>query len=143
MNDPYNLNRFVEAQDAIFETALGELRSGLKQSHWMWFIFPQLRGLGHSPAAQFYGIGSAKEARSYLDHPPLGGRLNECVEALLSWEGRRSAEQILGAVDAMKLESSLTLFDVVDPGSLFAAGLEAYFFGRRDQRTLALLNASR
>lgn len=143
MNDPHNLNRFLEAQGTIYESALGELRTGFKQSHWMWFIFPQLRGLGRSSTAQFYGIASDDEGRSYLEHRTLGHRLNECVEAVLLWEGRRSAEQILGAVDAMKLRSSLTLFDALDPNSLFAAGLNAFFVGERDEQTLALLNANR
>jgi uncharacterized protein (DUF1810 family) len=140
MSDPYNLQRFVDAQDGIFETALAELRAGSKQSHWMWFIFPQLAGLGRSPTAQFYGIGSIDEARAYLAHPLLGPRLRQSVEVLLPWAGRRTPEQILGSVDALKLRSSLTLFDRVEPGSLFARGIDAFYDSRRDGHTLALLN---
>jgi uncharacterized protein (DUF1810 family) len=143
VSDPDDLQRFVRAQDGVYETALAELRAGSKQSHWMWFIFPQLRGLGHSPTAQYYGISSIDEARAYADHAILGPRLRQCVEALLPWSDRRTAEHILGAVDALKLRSSLTLFDVAEPGGLFAAGLAAFFGGEPDQRTLALLTAPR
>ena len=140
MSDPYNLQRFVDAQDSIYETALAELRAGAKRSHWMWFIFPQLAGLGRSQTAQFYGIASLAEARAYLDHPLLGPRLRECVETLLPWRDR-PAEQILGPIDLLKLRSSLTLFDRVDPQSMFAAALAAFYEAAPDQRTLALLNA--
>jgi uncharacterized protein (DUF1810 family) len=142
MSNPCNLQRFLDAQDAVLDTVLTELRAGAKQSHWMWFIFPQLAGLGRSPIAQYYGISSLAEARAYLAHPLLGCRLRECVDALLPWAaGRRSAEQILGDVDALKLRSSLTLFDQVEPSGLFARGLAAFYDGVPDQRTLALLNA--
>jgi len=137
--DPFDLNRFVNAQEGVWEVALRELRSGSKQSHWMWFIFPQLAGLGRSPAAQFYGIGSLSEARAYLDHPLLGPRLRQATGALAPWAGRRTPEQILGPVDALKLRSSLTLFDFVEPGSPFGEGLVNFFGGARDERTLALL----
>jgi uncharacterized protein (DUF1810 family) len=140
VSDPYNLQRFVDAQEGIVDTALDELRAGSKQSHWMWFIFPQLASLGRSPTAQFYGIGSLDEASSYLAHPLLGPRLRQCVEALLPWAVHRTAEQILGSVDALKLRSSLTLFDRVEPGSLFARGIDGFYDGRRDEHTLALLN---
>ena len=143
MADPHNLQRSVDAQDGTFETALAELKAGSKQSHWMWFIFPQLAGLGRSPTAQFYGIASLGEAQAYLDHPLLGPRLRDCVEAILPWSGRRSPEQILGPIDALKLRSSLTLFDQVEPEAFFAAGLAGFFRGERDQRTLALLNGQR
>lgn len=139
MSDPFDLQRFVDAQDGIYESALAELCAGDKRSHWMWFIFPQLRGLGRSPTAQYYGIGSLDEARAYLIHPQLGPRLRECIEAILPWHDRRSAEQILGSVDALKLRSSLTLFDRVEEDGLFAAALQAFFDGERDERTLALL----
>jgi uncharacterized protein (DUF1810 family) len=142
VNDPYKLQRFLDAQDGAFETALDELRAGLKVSHWMWFIFPQLAGLGRTATAQFYAIASIDEARAYLEHPLLGPRLRQCVDALLQWPDRRSAEQILGAVDALKLRSSLTLFDRVEPSGPFARGLSAFYEGRQDERTLALLNAS-
>jgi uncharacterized protein (DUF1810 family) len=140
VSDPYNLQRFLDAQDGVLETAIAELRAGSKQSHWMWFVFPQLASLGRSPTAKFYGIGSIDEASAYLAHPVLGARLRECVEAMLAWAGQRSPERILGPIDAIKLRSSLTLFDQVESVSLFARGLESFFAGKRDERTLALLN---
>jgi uncharacterized protein (DUF1810 family) len=140
VNDPFNLERFIEAQDRSFETALCELRLGSKRSHWMWFVFPQLAGLGRSPTAQYYGITSLVEARAYLEHPLLASRLHEALGALLIWTAQRSAEQILGVVDAMKLRSSLTLFDQVEPGAMCAQALDAFYCGERDERTLALLN---
>jgi uncharacterized protein (DUF1810 family) len=143
VSDPYNLQRFVDAQNGIYETALAELCGGSKRSHWMWFIFPQLAGLGRSPTAQSYAIGSLDEARAYFEHPLLGPRLRECVEAILPYTGRHSAEEILGPIDALKLKSSLTLFDRIEPGGLFAAGLAAFFGSERDQRTLALLESAR
>jgi uncharacterized protein (DUF1810 family) len=143
VSDPYDLQRFIRAQKGIYETALAELRAGSKQSHWMWFIFPQLRGLGHSATATYYGIASLDEARAYLGHPLLGVRLRQCVEALLPWSERRTATQILGSIDALKLRSSLTLFDRAEPEAVFAAGLAAFFGGESDERTLALLTAPR
>ena len=140
VSDPYNLRRFVEAQDSMFEGALAELRSGAKRSHWMWFIFPQFSGLGRSPTAQHYAIASIDEARAYLQHPLLGPRLHWAVEALLPWAGRRSAEQIFGPLDAVKLKSSLTLFDRVERGAIFERALAALYDGAPDQQTLALLN---
>ena len=139
MNDPYNLERFIDAQRGTFETALSELQAGSKRSHWMWFIFPQLAGLGRSPTAQFYGIRSVDEARAYLAHELLGERLRECVEALLPWADSRTASDILGPTDELKLRSSLTLFDHVGPCTIFDAGLRGFFAGERDERTLALL----
>jgi uncharacterized protein (DUF1810 family) len=138
VGDPLNLQRFVEAQQHTFAQALEELRAGKKQSHWMWFVFPQLAGLGRSATAQYYALSSFAEAAAYLAHPVLGPRLRECTHALLAWAGRRSAEEILGPVDAMKLRSSLTLFDHVAPGKMFAQALDAFFDGP-DERTLALL----
>jgi uncharacterized protein (DUF1810 family) len=143
VSDPYDLQRFIDAQDRVYETALAELRAGSKQSHWMWFIFPQLRGLGLSPIAHLYGLVSLDEARAYLHHPLLGARLHQCVDALAPWATRRSAEQIFGAVDAVKLRSSLTLFDKIEPNGPFDEGLTAFFNGVPDERTLALLNAPR
>jgi uncharacterized protein (DUF1810 family) len=143
VSDPRHLQRFVDAQNGVFQTAIAELRAGLKRSHWMWFVFPQLRGLGRSSTAIHYGIGSLDEARAYLDHPVLGTRLNQSVEAILPWIDRRSAEDIFGPIDAMKLRSSLTLFDLVAPESVFAEALAGFFGGERDGRTLALLNAQR
>ena len=142
MSDPLDLRRFVDAQEGIYGTVLAELREGSKRSHWMWFIFPQLRGLGSSQAAQHYGIASLDEARSYLQHPLLGARLHECVEAILPWSHRLSAEQIFGSIDALKLRSSLTLFDQLEPGGLFARCLAEFYFGDPDQQTLALLNGA-
>ena len=143
MTDHYNLQRFVDAQDRVYRIALAELLAGAKQSHWMWFIFPQLSDLGRSPTAKFYGIASLDEARAYLGHPTLSPRLRECAAALLPWTGRRSAEQILGSADAIKLRSSMTLFDQVEPKSIFATVLERFFGGAPDERTLALLNLQR
>jgi uncharacterized protein (DUF1810 family) len=142
-SDPYNLQRFIDAQEGVIDTALAELRAGSKQSHWMWFVFPQLAGLGRSPTAQFYGITSIEEARAYLEHPILGQRLRECIEALLAWAGKRTPDQVLGPVDAMKLRSSLTLFDQVEPGTVFERALAALFDDNPDEQTLALLNATR
>jgi uncharacterized protein (DUF1810 family) len=141
--DAYNLRRFLDAQDGVIETALIELRAGSKQSHWMWFVFPQLAGLGPSPTARYYGIVSLDEARAYLTHPLLGSRVRAAVEAVMPWAGRRSPEQVLGAIDALKLRSSLTLFDVVEPVSIFARALGAFFAGEPDESTLALLAGRR
>jgi uncharacterized protein (DUF1810 family) len=141
VDDPYSLQRFRIQHQVIFEDALREVRAGEKRTHWMWFIFPQLRGLGHSPASQYYAIASPHEARAYLNDPILGPNLREGVEALLSWSHDRTAEQILGTIDAMKLCSCLTLFDQVEPEGIFASALHAFYGGQRDERTLALLNA--
>ena len=135
----FDLDRFVAAQAPIYAQALSELKAGRKRSHWMWFVFPQLAGLGRSPTARYYAIASAEEARAYLAHPVLGPRLRECAEVLLAHRGA-SAEAIFGAVDAMKLKSSMTLFEAVaeDPVP-FAAILDTYFDGERDAATLVLL----
>ena len=143
MADPYNLRRFVDAQEDVFLIALAELRAGLKRGHWMWFIFPQLAELGRSPTAKFYGLTSLAEARAYLAHPTLGARLRQTLEALLHWAGERSPEVIFGAVDAMKLRSSLTLFDRVAPTDVFAKALDAFFAGEPDECTLALISSAR
>lgn len=133
------LERFVEAQAASHAQALAELRAGAKRSHWMWYTFPQLIGLGRSPTAQFYAIADLAEARAYLAHPLLGPRLVECTRAMLDWAGRRSAEEILGPVDALKFASAMTLFEAAGGGSDFGAALDAFYAGQRDARTLALL----
>lgn len=143
MDDPFNLQRFLDAQLGTYESALSELRSGAKRGHWMWFIFPQLADLGRSAAAKFYGIRSLQEARAYHEHPLLRSRLIDCVEALMPFAGSRTAEEILGPIDAVKLKSSLTLFDIVKPDATFAAGLAAFCEGERDALTLALLNSTR
>ena len=136
-----NLERFVDAQAPVFPAALAELRAGRKRTHWMWFVFPQIRGLGSSETARFYAIASADEARAYLAHPTLGGRLRECVSLLNSLVPRGlSAERIFGGLDAVKLRSCLTLFDAVAPeDTAFASALDSYFGGQRDQRTLDIL----
>ena len=135
----FDLARFVAAQEDIYKQALAELRAGRKQSHWMWFVFPQIAGLGHSPMAVRYAIASAEEARAYLAHPLLGARLRECVAAMLAHRGQRP-EAILGGIDALKFRSSLTLFEAVaDDPAPFAAALEAFYDGVRDARTLELL----
>ena len=132
-------DRFVEAQAVAWPAALAELRSGRKQSHWMWFVFPQLAGLGSSPMAVHYAIRSAAEARAYLAHPLLGARLREGVAAMLAHRGR-SAEAILGGIDALKFRSSLTLFEAVAAEAApFAEALDAFYGGGRDERTLELL----
>jgi uncharacterized protein (DUF1810 family) len=134
--DPHGLDRFVSAQDGgVYERALAELRAGRKSSHWMWFVFPQLAGLGHSRMARHYAIGSLDEARAYLSHPVLGPRLVECARALLGVTDR-SAEQILGGIDAMKLRSSMTLFARADPDQpAFGAVLDRYYGGEPDSAT--------
>ena len=141
--DPYNLQRFLVAQQGVIEHALAELAEGRKQSHWMWFVFPQLAQLGRSETAKFFGLESLGEARAYLEHPILGQRLRRSIEAILPWSGKRTAEQIFGAIDSMKLRSSLTLFDRAERGGLFGEALMNFFAGERDELTLALLNGER
>ncbi len=114
MDERFDLERFVQAQQAVYAAVCAELRAGAKRSHWMWFIFPQLRGLGSSPSAQHYGLASLAEARAYLDHPVLGARLRECTRCLLLLEGRSAAE-IFGYPDELKLRSCLTLFERAAP----------------------------
>jgi len=136
--DRFQLQRFVDAQEGTFETALMELRAGRKQTHWMWFIFPQMAGLGKSPTAQYYAIRSQTEARAFLAHPVLGQRYRDAVEALHVWAGRKDAVAIFGEVDAVKLRSSLTLFEAISGEPLFAKTLKA-FFDASDPETLRLL----
>ena len=138
-NDPYDLGRFVQAQRGDFERALAELRGGRKRTHWMWYIFPQLDGLAFSPTSKHYAIKSIEEARAYLEHPVLGPRLLECAEAVLLVSGR-SATEIFGSPDDLKLRSCATLFACVSPpGSVFDRLLDRYYGGERDPRTLQLL----
>ena len=132
------LQRFVDAQAQVYETALRELQLGRKRGHWMWYIFPQLRGLGISSTSRLYGIGSKQEAEDYLGHWLLGPRLIECVEAVNALESA-SAESIFGATDSMKLRSSATLFEIAGGGAPFGTCLDRYFGGRPDDRTIALL----
>lgn len=137
--DPHQLQRFVAAQAPVFATVLAELAIGAKRSHWMWFVFPQLRGLGRSATAQHYGLASLDEARAYWRHEQLGPRLRRCCAQLAALRGR-SAEQVFGAVDTMKLRSCLTLFEQAAPGEpLFGELLERFFAGERDPATQALL----
>ena len=134
----FDLERFVEAQVPAYAQALAELRCGRKESHWMWFVFPQIAGLGSSPMARHYAIASAGEARAYLAHPLLGSRLREATEAVLTHRGR-SAEAIFGPVDAVKFRSSMTLFEAAGGGGRFGEAIDGFYEGRRDSRTLALL----
>ena len=137
--DVHNLRRFVEAQGPVFQTVLAELQSGRKRSHWMWFIFPQIRGLGHSSTAQYYAIGSLAEAEAYLKHPVLGPRLVECCQLVNRIESR-SATEIFGYPDDLKFRSSLTIFARAAPEErAFADALERYFSGAPDPLTLARL----
>jgi len=137
-DDPFDLGRFVAAQEEIYETALAEIRRGWKRTHWMWFIFPQLRGLGHSAMAHVYGMRSLDEARAYLDHPLLGSRYRECVGALQDLVDT-NAEKVFGDTDAMKLRSSLTLFGEAADLPLIRAALERWFRGKPDEATLRML----
>jgi len=135
----FGLDRFVEAQAAVWPRALAELERGRKESHWMWFVFPQIAGLGSSPTARHYAIVSADEARAYLAHPLLGARLHEGVAAMLAHRGA-SAEAILGGIDSLKFRSSMTLFEAVaDDPAPFADALDAFYGGERDRATLGLL----
>ncbi|MGB8065166.1 MAG: DUF1810 domain-containing protein [Candidatus Sulfotelmatobacter sp.] len=134
--DPYNLDRFLQAQSSMFERVLQELRAGMKTSHWIWFIFPQIRGLGRSPISIEFAIASRQEASAYLQHPVLGPRLKECTQLVLQVEGR-SVEQIFGSPDDLKFRSSMTLFAQVSPDDdIFVRALQKYFGGVPDQLTL-------
>ena len=142
MDDAFSLQRFVDAQDrgGTYDAALAELRAGRKSTHWMWFVFPQIAGLGRSETARFYAIESLDEARAYLAHPVLGPRLVECAQALLDI-GSTDAEAVLGSIDAQKLRSSMTLFSRADPGEpMFTRVLDRYFGGRADDATDRLLD---
>ena len=136
-----DLQIFVQAHEDMYEQALAELKNGSKESHWMWFVFPQIAGLGNSEMARKYAIPNLADAKAYLSHDLLGSRLRECTEAVLAVEGR-TAHEILGSPDDMKLKSCMTLFEVADgPGSVFSSILEKYFEGQRDERSLTILNA--
>ena len=139
MKDVFFLNRFVSAQDAVYPEVLAELRAGAKRSHWMWFIFPQMKGLGRSSQAFFYGIGSQEEAAAYLRHPILGPRLVECTRLINQVEDR-SIREILGSPDDLKFRSSMTLFArAAEDEMIFCLALEKYFGGEPDPLTLELL----
>ncbi|MFI5453896.1 MAG: DUF1810 domain-containing protein [Isosphaerales bacterium] len=138
-DDPYDLGRFLRSQDHDYQQALSEIISGRKRTHWMWYIFPQIDGLAFSSTSKHYSIKSVEEAKAYLGHPVLGPRLLECAEAVAGVEGR-SATEIFGSPDDLKLRSCATLFACVSPpGSVFDRLLEKYYGGRRDGKTLRLL----
>ncbi|HET9960587.1 MAG TPA: DUF1810 domain-containing protein [Polyangiaceae bacterium] len=138
----FDLDRFEKAQDPVIETVLRELRAGHKQTHWMWFVFPQLRGLGYSQMARHYGIESGAEARAYLEHAVLGARLEACTQCVLAVTGR-SAHEIFGSPDDLKLRSCMTLFAVVAPERrIFAQVIDRYFAGESDEKTLELLKST-
>ena len=137
--DPYNLHRFEEAQEGVYQEALAELQRGQKRTHWMWFIFPQIAGLGFSPTSKFFAIRNREEAEQYLRHPTLGTRLVACAEAVLHTQGR-SASQIFGPPDDAKLRSCMTLFaSLPNAPQVFAQILDKYFQGKQDTKTLQLL----
>ena len=139
-NDPHNLQRFVEAQDPVIEDVKSELRSGRKRTHWIWFVFPQMEGLGSSKMSRRFAISSREEAKAYLDHPVLGPRLLECTGIVNAVEGR-SANDIFGSPDDLKFRSSMTLFDAVaDDPTPFRMALEKYYGNEPDQKTLELLD---
>jgi uncharacterized protein (DUF1810 family) len=139
MPERFDLDRFVRAQEPVIAQVRAELKAGRKATHWMWFVFPQLAGLGFSQRAQLYAIASLDEARAYLAYPVLGARLAECTELVNAFEGR-TAHDIFGSPDDIKFHSSMTLFSLADPNEpAFGTALQKYFGGRRDQRTLELL----
>ena len=141
--DPYDLGRFVQAQERNYAEALAEIRRGEKRTHWMWYVFPQFAGLGFSSTSKLYAIKSIDEAKAYLSHPVLGPRLMECAEAALKIEGR-SAREIFGSPDDLKLKSCATLFaSMLPPDSVFERVLEKYYAGEKDAKTLGLIGKSR
>lgn len=150
VHDPYNLQRFVDAQSEVYGEVTRELRDGRKRTHWMWFVFPQLTGLGRTVTAQRFGISSLAEAQAYLGHPVLGPRLRECAGLLRAYPGLRPISVILGHTDALKLRSSMTLFIAAGSAAgsvadrqLFQAVLDRYYDGDPDERTLTMLSAAR
>jgi uncharacterized protein (DUF1810 family) len=138
-NQHHDLSRFLKTQEQAYPRALAELRAGDKRSHWMWYIFPQIAGLGRSAMAQLYAIGDLGEAGAYLAHPVLGMRLRDCTAAVLVHAGARSAETIFGGIDSIKLRSSMTLFEAAGGGDLFARVIDDFYDGMRDPETLRLL----
>jgi uncharacterized protein (DUF1810 family) len=141
--DPFDLQRFADAQDRVYGTVLAELRAGAKRSHWIWFVFPQLRGLGHSATAMRYGISSLDEARAYLMHEVLGPRLRECARLIAQIDGR-SADDIFGWPDNLKVRSSMTLFArATDNDAEFRAVLDKFYNGEEDAATAELLSSAR
>jgi uncharacterized protein (DUF1810 family) len=143
MKDEYNLQRFIGSQDQVYAAVLEELRAGEKRGHWMWYIFPQIKGLGHSVMAQQFAVTSQEEAKAYLEHPILGSRLRECTRLVLNVEGR-SAEQIFYYPDNLKFRSCMTLFmDTTSGNNIFQEALLKYFEGQPDESTLDILRRSR
>jgi uncharacterized protein (DUF1810 family) len=143
MTDPFDLQRFLDAQSSVYNDVLGELRAGRKESHWMWFTFPQIQGLGHSPTAVRFAIKSREEADAYAKHAILGARLRECTE-LVNAVNNRSASQIFGYPDDLKFRSSMTLFaETAGGASVFRQALEKYFAGEPDEQTIAALGQGR
>ncbi len=140
--DTFNLQRFLDAQENDYADALHEIKQGYKQSHWIWFIFPQMRGLGRSSMAEYYGISSIEEARAYLDHPTLKARLLEISTALLQHKGKSTAYEILGTIDAIKVRSCMTIFDHLLPNSIFAEVLDAFYNSQRDEKTIKILHST-
>ena len=136
----FDLQRFVSAQAPMMAAVEAELRAGQKRSHWMWFVFPQLRGLGQSPTARHYGLDGRAEAEAFLAHPVLGPRLHECT-ALVNAVRDRNVHAIFGSPDDLKFRSCTTLFDAIEPGTVFDAALHHFFGGQRDPRTLELLSS--
>lgn len=136
-----DLQRFLDAQNEDYRLALSEIRQGMKRSHWIWYIFPQIKGLGFSYNSEYYGISSLQEAMDYLNHELLGKRLIEITASLLLHRGK-NIEQIMGTIDAVKLKSSMTLFDIVQPGSVFGEVLDEFYSGERCRRTLEFIYIS-
>ena len=137
--DPHHLQRFIEAQAPVYEQVIAELRTGRKRSHWIWFIFPQIAGLGHSPTAQYYAIGTLNEAQAYMQHPVLGPRLRECTR-LVNQIDRSTVHEIFGSPDDLKFRSSMTLFaKATDDDEVFVTALQKYFEGRPNPQTLERL----
>lgn len=137
--DKYNLIRFIEAQSEVYPIALQELQKGRKRSHWMWYIFPQLKHLGHSYNSKFYGLSGKDEAAAYLAEPVLGQRLREVSDVIFHLP-TNDAYEVFGGIDGMKLRSSMTLFDIVSPNDIFARVLDKYFNGQRNNRTLTIIH---
>jgi uncharacterized protein (DUF1810 family) len=136
--DPFDLQRFVNAQRDVYPQALSEIKNGNKTSHWMWFIFPQIKGLGSSSASVLYSINSVNEAKAFLGHPILGPRIRECCSGVFDLNGV-SVEHIFGDIDAIKLRSSMTLFDHIAPEDVFSDVLRKYYSGQKDLKTLAII----
>ena len=136
----YNISRFKDAQERIYPIALRELQEGQKRSHWMWYVFPQLKGLGHSYNSKFYGISGTKEASEYLEDPILGQRLREISNVILNL-ATDDAVAVFGSIDSRKLKSSMTLFDFISPNDIFARVLDKYFNGQRDNLTVNIIQS--